>query len=432
MKSTISFTIVGFIILLVMGAVYLWMMIFDGDLGLSGQILLTIQILIFGAIFNVIAAKLTNWENHKYPAGHYNSLLWKQFMFTFVNSYYAFFYLAIKQRYTTSGCPAGGCLAALRQQLVITVVILSFCRIFEVFLGSVIVQLKIWLENRELRAALGEGEELPKRSYVEEQAKYLDFRAQDQIQMMLQSIIPLGYVLLFGGVAPIIIPFAFAVFAVQLRATAFVLVTATKRPLPRRLPGIGAWRDVVSWLMNIGVAFAGFLLMSYGHILEGQSLITKLTVILLFFAFVGLLFRAVDICVPPHDEATDILSSRRKRVRTLLAKKLAEADDAVERKAGGVGCVDIVAVQADIFKSKVIEGKETGIDWKAITSLEKDGSSTSLRMADLTFDAEATNFPQEDAAVVARQSYTSRSHSSDKQAEAPQDDGPDDEGPTDA
>lgn len=370
------------------------MMIFDGDLGLTGQLLLVLQILIFQQIFNVIAAKLTNWENHKYPAGHYNSLLWKQFMFTFVNSYYAFFYLAIKQRYTNTGCPEIGCLEALRRQLVLTVIILSLCRIAEVFIGSLLVQLMIWLENRDLKATLKEGEELPKRSYVEEQAKYLDFRAQDQIQMMLQSIIPLGYVLLFGGIAPIIIPFAFAVFAVQLRATAFVLCTATKRPLPRRMPGIGAWKDVVGWLMNIGVAFAGFLLMAYGHILEGEQLITKLTVILLFYAGVGLLFRAVDICVPPHDEATMIMNSRRKRVKTLLAQKVAEADDKAEVARGLKGCVDIDIPQLDVVRER---------DWANITGLSEEtiSMSTSFRGQEMLHTLEASNFPSESAADIA-------------------------------
>ncbi len=232
-SSAVSFVFICFVGF----CVYLWVTLNEGKLNFVASILLTIQIKVFEFIFNQLSGSLTDWENHKYASHYYNSLLSKQCMFAFVNSYWAFIFLAVKQRFTLQGCPEGGCLAQMRSSLTLTMLILSIVRIVEVWVVSLLVRVKLWLEDRALKKEVGT-DAIPERTFIEEQGKFASYRMKDQITAMLQLVIPLGYVILFGGVAPIIVFYALAVFAVQLRATAFLLVTSSKRPVPRKSLGL--------------------------------------------------------------------------------------------------------------------------------------------------------------------------------------------------
>jgi len=326
-KYAVSAFITLLAVLIVAFAIFLWVAIFDGRMNLLASLCLTIQIKIFEFLFNILAGFLTEWENHKYSDSFYNSYLIKQFLFGFVNSYWAFFYLAIKQRHTEAGCPAGGCLWVMRKQLTITLIILSVLRIVMVLLQTFIVKFKLWMEDRALKKELGV-EELPKRSFVEEQAKYADFGTIEQVQAMLQLVVPLGYVILFGGVAPITIPFAFAVFAVSLRAQGFLLCTTTKRPVPRAQYGIGTWHTLVTLLTNIAVLFAGFLLAAYGDMLSQENRITKMTVVIMFMFGIYVIWGIIDIMVPTTTTTVSLMGERRKRVMHKLMDTISEGTEA--------------------------------------------------------------------------------------------------------
>jgi hypothetical protein len=54
----------------------------------------TIQITIFNVIYQIVAVKLTNAENHRTDTNYQDSLIVKMFVFQFVNSYASFFYIA--------------------------------------------------------------------------------------------------------------------------------------------------------------------------------------------------------------------------------------------------------------------------------------------------------------------------------------------------
>jgi hypothetical protein len=54
----------------------------------------TIQITIFNVLYQFVAVKLTNLENHRTNTNYQDSLIVKMFVFQFVNSYASFFYIA--------------------------------------------------------------------------------------------------------------------------------------------------------------------------------------------------------------------------------------------------------------------------------------------------------------------------------------------------
>lgn len=333
LRSLISGLCTLLYILAVVFALMLWLSVFDGNMNLVAAICLTIKIKIFEFVWNILCPILTEFENLKYADDYYNSFMLKQFSFSFVNNYWAFFFLAIKQKYTATGCPAGGCLWAVRKQLTITLAILSFCRILQVVLDCFLVKFWLWWEDRALKKQLGT-EEIPKRSFVEEQSKYSDFSVAEHVQNTIQLVVPLGYVMLFGGIAPFIVPMCFAVFAISLRAGAFTLITSLKRPVPRMMYGMGRWGEVVTGLMYIGLVFSGFLLAAYGDMLDGTWMITRVSIVGVFVLIVVLMWTVVDCLIPSSCKTVEIMAARRIRINHMIEEELAKATGAAVREKG--------------------------------------------------------------------------------------------------
>jgi anoctamin-10/anoctamin-7 len=61
---------------------------------LIASVLNTVQITIFNMIYQWVAVKLTNWENHRTDTLYEDSLIVKTFVFQFVNSYASFFFIS--------------------------------------------------------------------------------------------------------------------------------------------------------------------------------------------------------------------------------------------------------------------------------------------------------------------------------------------------
>jgi hypothetical protein len=322
-----------------------WYTLYHGRLDLVASIMLCLQIKIFEAIWNSIAPWLTEFENHKYPNDFYNSYLWKLFLFQAINSYAAFFYTAVQP---TAGCPQEGCLFYLRTQLIIIQIVLSVSHMASIVFQVHKVDFLLWYENLQLRVSAGtttmseevtheaslalergfssktvghassshvmRKEGLPERSYAEEQGKHVEFGDRQQIEAMCMLMISLGCIIIFGAVAPIIVPFCLIVFALELRFTSHVLATHAKRPLPERRLGIGAWKNVLSVVMKVGVAFSGYLLVTYSDTFRHTRPLTKVSGAVGFCILSLLAWELVNIFWPPKDPTVQVLDGRRARV----------------------------------------------------------------------------------------------------------------------
>lgn len=278
-----------------------------GVLSIWALIYFVAQLKIFQFVYNYLASALTVWENHKYHRQHYNSLLWKQILFQFVNYYVPFLYLIVSQRFS-SGCPEQGCLAALQFSLNFTLVLLGVFRVVEVIFEACHVRYRLQSE-----LATASSEESSQHSFLEEQSKYPAYRQAEQIETMLELVLALGYVLIFGAVAFGTVLFCFLVFFIQLRANAFYLTTYARRPLPRASVGIGGWEDVVELIQFIGVLFEGFLIVNFDASFDGTPPVTKLMGIVSFWLVVACMWGVVDSLWFPHPDAeTALLRERRK------------------------------------------------------------------------------------------------------------------------
>jgi hypothetical protein len=82
-------------------------------------------IITFGMMFEWIAIKLNNFENHRTEAEYANALVLKNFMFQFVNNYFTLFYIAFMREIPDPfskkphPCEGGSCLSELQMQLIV-------------------------------------------------------------------------------------------------------------------------------------------------------------------------------------------------------------------------------------------------------------------------------------------------------------------------
>jgi len=306
---------------LVFVTVATWMHVFKGNLSLTATVMLAVQIKIFEFFWNWMAPVLTSFENLPNQQLYYNSLLWKQFIFQAINSYTFVLYIAVKQKNSEEGCPAGGCLEYLRVRLAIALTILAVFRIIQMIVESLIVKIGLAWELHQLRKA---GEEPPERTCEEEQAKYGEFTDESQIENMIQLMLGLGFVNLFAAIAPIVVPFCLFIFVVSLRAQAYSLTEAFQRPIPKASIGIGAWRDVVSAMMQLGVIFNSFLLVTYGDDFQGVPILSRFTAATCFAMTMYLIWGVIDMFEPASGGATSpvaVLAARQHCVQETLTVK---------------------------------------------------------------------------------------------------------------
>jgi len=315
LRQFVSWVITLLFCTFVFCCVVMWLDLFAGKMTITASVIQAIMIQIFTQIYNWMAEALTLAENHKFQTNFYTSYLKKMFIFQLVNQYSAFFYIAVKQQFTPKGCPDDDCIGLIKSALPVTLSILAVMQIVQVLLATLIVKFSLWWETRQMKK---NGDDDPVYSYVEEQGKYGQFRIREQIEVMSQLSLTLGYILIFGCVAPRIVPLCLLVFMIQLRAGGVLMTTAVNRTVPRMTVGIGPWNEVFYFLMLLGVLFSAYLLVQFAPLFHGTLLLTKMTGFFLYCFLIGLLWVVTDLACPPSDPRSALLDDRRSAVEHVV------------------------------------------------------------------------------------------------------------------
>jgi len=290
--------------------------------------MLSLQIKIFEAIFDKLVPIMTDYENHQYPDQYHDSLLWKMFLFGFVNNYCAFFCITVRLAWMGGSCDGGDCMFVLGRQVSLTLCILCMCSIAQMFLHTVRCRFSLWWEAYQVKKQTGKP--MPVRYLIEEQAKYAVISELEEVRHAMTLVIALGFVLLFGGISTTVVPLCFLVFAVQLRTFAVLLLADAQRTLPAESAGIGNWQRCITFLMAVGVLYSGFLFVAFGQSFHGTKLLAKMTAMMSFCLAAAGIWWLLDLVWPDFDKDTTLLVKRRDHVtRTVMkragAEKLQEA-----------------------------------------------------------------------------------------------------------
>lgn len=325
LRSIVSFFVTIFFCSLVAVLIVTWYEIFEGHLTLKASILLVIQMKVFEVWWNAFTPVLTEFENHKYNATYFNSYIWKNFGFMAVNKYGAFLYLAFKLQHSKAGCPDGHCVAMLQGLLINVQFALFLASTASLMVNSYWMKFILWYEFYKYRKAT-DGEEPPDRPRSEEEARMPPFRKEDQINLMCRLMLSLGFVILFGGIVPIMVPLCLLLFALNLRLGAQALLDCSQRPFPHKLLGIGAWKEILLILMQVGVLFSGFMMVVNGKTFSNAPVITKLTGFMFYCIAMFVAWRVVDRIMPPTSKDTRILKRQNECVLREIHSKCRNID----------------------------------------------------------------------------------------------------------
>jgi len=258
MGKVISFSVTCFVLTLVIIGVGInqWMAAEQNRqgnkmAGTIGAVVLSVQIQFWGKSWDfIIVDKLNHLEQHVTQYAYDQARVAKTFAFKFINTFYAFFYIAyIQQTIDPSGC-AGGCKNYLVEQLAIVFLTYITFGLVDMGLPYAVLKFKIWKEEKASRE---HGHEVFKLSLLEQQSKMVEYTGQDENGDYLQSLFPVAFVMLFGTMMPGSVFLAYLALSSQIRTHAWKLTKVTRRPFPERAHGIGIWDNVLNLLTYISV-----------------------------------------------------------------------------------------------------------------------------------------------------------------------------------
>ncbi|OMJ67651.1 hypothetical protein SteCoe_35128 [Stentor coeruleus] len=259
LKKALSFTIIGFLIIIVLAIVVAIFrlrvyMKSTNDLKDYGSIvpaiIYAIQISIFDVIYSKVSVWLNNLENHETTNDHNNNLAFKLFLFRFINSYCGLFYIAfIKMYLSTDQCTNNGCMWDLGLQLTIIFITNMILNIAELGLPWLMYKFRVQWEERRMKKlwpTIKRTELLP----IEIQSKYEPYEnpIEDYMEMALQF----GFIALFGSSFPLLPILAFIEIILEIRVDAWKLCNITRRPDPVQCGTIGIWKNIIVFITYFG------------------------------------------------------------------------------------------------------------------------------------------------------------------------------------
>jgi len=238
----------------------LWYRTQNATFGMFSGIINGMFIVTFNIIYNFVAIKLTDWENHRTETEYEDALIVKKFAFQFVNSYISLFYIAFFKStgiVPNSSCMNDDCAFELGYQLLfIFAVQIIWGQFAETGLPWIISRLKIKHEDYNLKKQLGTTE-VAEISNIEGQAKLSPYTGlmDDYNELMIQ----LGYVTLFTAAFPLAPLAALINNLIEVRTDAIKYMWGTQRPYYQGAEDLGSWGPIMNFmtvcsvLTNMGV-----------------------------------------------------------------------------------------------------------------------------------------------------------------------------------
>jgi len=218
------------------------------------SVAIAVQIFVFNTVWRPLATWLTYLENWRTMDQHSNAMIFKVFAVQFINTFNSFFYLAFFQRNRGNGCPDDDCIPVLHNRLVETYATSAVLLICNALVPYAKLRWAMYSEQRTLTAESSEDEACKLTlTYLEEQSKMPHYTQEEEVADVLDMVMALGYLFLFGAQAPLLCPFCLMLFLLYLRVIAWKLCVVYRRPYPSIEHGIGSWDTVILWMSWIGV-----------------------------------------------------------------------------------------------------------------------------------------------------------------------------------
>lgn len=235
-------------------------------------ILQGIVIVVLEVIHDVIAAKTTEWENHRTQGSHEQSQILKMFTFNVINNYFTLYFTAFVKETALGTKILGepdrclnGCINELAYQLssiMITGQLIGqlFENVIPFLIGTVLSGCKF--RARRLNAI--EQSDLPE--------------SLGTIPEFMELLLQLGYVCIFSMAFPLGAFLALFNNVIELRTDGNKVVNILRRPLYEGASGIGIWVPLTEFIGILALATNVFLIVFTSSQAESVLRVDSLTV----------------------------------------------------------------------------------------------------------------------------------------------------------
>ncbi|CAG9323027.1 unnamed protein product [Blepharisma stoltei] len=252
-SNFINLFVIGWILLLSNSNLFYWK-IFENNYGensyIFASILNALQIVFMQKIYDYVAFKLTNYEDHKLQSEFENSLIMKRVVYQLVNYFSRLIYLAfIKEHFEI--CYHNNCTDDLSLNLWIFYIVYIIFNISQVILKLLGANARYKAEDSKIKIQYNKGE-IPRMeiSHLEAEGK---FSKIDLIDEYLPLAMNYGFIVLFCIAFPLG-PLIFWLYNVALlKLNSYKIIYYSKRPMPEVSGGIGIWNDIIKFLSYAGL-----------------------------------------------------------------------------------------------------------------------------------------------------------------------------------
>eukprot|EP01091_Cochliopodium_minus_P011715 TRINITY_DN339_c0_g1_i4.p1 TRINITY_DN339_c0_g1~~TRINITY_DN339_c0_g1_i4.p1 ORF type:complete len:898 (+),score=254.62 TRINITY_DN339_c0_g1_i4:225-2696(+) len=276
--------------------------------GGAGSAVLAINIQILNQVYNLLAVKLNDMENHHTVTSYNDNLVIKTFLFQFVNSYTSFYYIAFfKQGYYIKGSdgkysPVGGlklwgdgklvdtcqsdiprkygCMPELTTNVLVVLLVNMFAsQIAEQLLPKVFRYLCIWWRKKDVKDLLVVDGRLKDKPWEVQADMLPNINTFDDYN---ELVIQYGYITLFASSLPVAPILALINNIVEIKTDGYKYLKSLQRPLYRGAEDIGVWYWVLEILGVMAVITNAFLIGFSTRIFDHYDVITILVFVIIF------------------------------------------------------------------------------------------------------------------------------------------------------
>ncbi|XP_038055493.1 anoctamin-4-like isoform X2 [Patiria miniata] len=312
----------------------------------AATLLNSISIMILGRVYDYIAYKLTDWENHRTQSQYDDALILKLFAFQFVNSYASLFYIAffrgltakdgilyLGEKYEDSCGDENVCMPLLSLQVFVLMIVKPFPK----FLKDVILP---WLKKLLKKCCCGgknkvadvEASKMEKSDFIRKEGSKPQL-GNFTLGEFTEKTIQYGFLMLFSCALPLAPLIAILVLLVDIRVDARRMLWMNRRPIAFIAGGIGMWFSILDFLNFAGVVTNAFLIAFTAQWSKDFTTADRLWVVICFEHIVLSVKFFIAYIIP--DTPSDItLAKRRQRYQIAQIMDKAETQGPIQSKEG--------------------------------------------------------------------------------------------------
>lgn len=284
----------------------------------------TTSIMILGKIYNFLAVKLTDWENHQTESAYNDALIIKLFAFQFANTYTSLFYIAFFRkdlggngifgmgREYQDNCgkqDQDNCMSLLSFQVLVLMIMKPIPKfIKDIIIPSLVKLYRICIGVNQI--SVNSKQHFLMREMFKPTVE--NFRLEE----FSEKVIAYGYIMLFAASFPLAPLLALGFNAFDLRLDAKRLLWWNRRPIPYRDNDIGIWFYILHFVNICGTISNACLIAFTSKFGRKFSLAKQLIVVLAFEHLVFSVKFLLDIAIPDTPENVKL---DRKRDRFVVA-----------------------------------------------------------------------------------------------------------------